>query len=380
MKAQRDRRPTQNAILRILSSFGVFSTVVATLLSSSVNHAIKTDAQQSRGRFQAVMHAEKVSVTSGIQNRSEVSELSIVHSRYGTVARPNASALRVVVAAPDEAYSAVDGVARLAARSAKVASDREAFVMLFDDPTAAIVTQGSLGGMKPSEAIGQQVFVADEESGRSVTMTIVGVSYSGAGLGDVIVGPDSFARLRADRPPDISELISFAGGVNPEGAILDLRTQIGVDIDSFEGVATEALRPQRTVAALLGQLGKVMLLGSLLTAFVIVRSALEDRRRDLASLRTFGAVDRVLRRVITTEYRHAMFTGAVVGALAAVPASWYLLNSTTPLLAVAVPIVRLIATAVLLTIVANLVLVVLATRALHGSPATILQRNATGSL
>ncbi len=376
MKAQRHRRPTQNAILRVLSSFAVFSAVVAILLSSSVDRAIKTNAQHSRGRFQAVMHAEGTAVTSGIQNRSEVSELSVWQSRFGTVAEPNSTALRVVLASPDEAYPSVDGVASLAARAAGIATDREAFVKLFEDPTAVIIERGSLGDVSPSEAIGRQLFVADEQSGRSTTMTVIGVTRSGIGLGDVIMGPEPFARLRANLPPTTSQLLAFAGGVDAESAILGVRTQLGVEIDSFEGVAAEALRPQRTVAVLLKQLAKLMLLGGLLTALVIVRTALDDRRRDLASLRTLGAVDSVLRRVITTEYRHAAFTGAIIGGLVAVPAARYLLHSTRPLLPTAVPFGTLVTFAVLLTVVANLALVVLARRALRGSPAAILHRDA----
>ena len=377
MKAQRHRRPTQNAILRVLSSFAVFSAVVAILLSSSVDRAIRTNAQHSRGRFQAVMHAEGTAVTSGIQNRSEVSELSVWRSRFGTVAEPNSTALRVVLASPDEAYSSVDGVASLAARAAGLSTDREAFVKLFEDPTAVIIEQGSLGDLSPSEAIGRKLFVADEQSGRSTTMTVIGVTRSGIGLGDVIMGPEPFARLRANLPPTTSQLLAFAGGVDTESAILGVRTQLGVEIDSFEGVAAEVLRPQRTVAVLLKQLAKLMLLGGLLTAFVIVRTALDDRRRDLASLRTLGAVDAVLRRVITSEYRHAAFTGAVVGGLVAVPAARFLLHSTRPLLPTAVPFGALVTFAVVLTVLANLALVVLASRALRGSPAAILHRDAT---
>ena len=286
------------------------------------------------------------------------------------------AALRVVLASPDEAYPSVDGVASLAARAAGIATDREAFVKLFEDPTAVIVERGSLGDVSPSEAIGRQLFVADEQSGRSTTMTVIGVTRSGIGLGDVIMGPEPFARLRANLPPTTSQLLAFAGGVDAESAILGVRTQLGVEIDSFEGVAAEALRPQRTVAVLLKQLSKLMLLGGLLTALVIVRTALDDRRRDLASLRTLGAVDSVLRRVITTEYRHAAFTGATIGGLVAVPAARYLLHSTRPLLPTAVPFGTLVTFAVLLTVVANLALVVLARRALRGSPAAILHRDA----
>ncbi len=116
-----------------------------------------------------------------------------------------------------------------------------------------------------------------------------------------------------------------------------------------------------------------------MTAFVIVRSALHDRRRDLASLRTFGAVDGVLRGIITSEYRRAGATGALVGLLAAFPATWHLLRGANPVLAMKLPVSSLVLIAIVLVVIVNVVLGVLAHLSLRGSPAAVLHADANSA-
>jgi ABC-type antimicrobial peptide transport system permease subunit len=374
-KAQQSRRPLHGLIIRVLSAFGVFSAVVSLVLSSSVQQTVTRLASNSQGRFGAVLRTDDLVIISALRNRPEVSEVAGVKSRYGSIARQNSVPIRSVVSSLDESYSAAPGVARLAARSPKAASDQQAFLMLLDNPDAVIVDRAVVPGIRPSALIGSQVFVADDESGRSATMTVVGVSESGAGLGDVLVGPQALDRLRNENPTNNSVLVSFSPGVDIDIAVAGLRTQLKGEIDSFAGVAGEQFRSQRTVASLIGQLSKIMLLGSLVTGLVIVRSALSDRRRDLASLRTFGAVDGVLRRVITSEYRHMAMVGSLVGLLVALPASWHLIGRTDPALVIAIPMLRLLVLALVLMLIANVVLTVLAHVALKGSPTAVLHAN-----
>jgi ABC-type lipoprotein release transport system permease subunit len=375
-KAQKDHRPIHTLIIRVLSAFGVFSAVVSSILSSSVQQGISKQAIDSKGRFQALVRSDDPAVVSALRNRPEISEVSVQQTRFGSLSRSRVAPVRTAIASLDESYSAAPGVARLASRSSKFPSDREAFLALLSDPALAIVSEASLHGTPAARAIGTNVFVADDDSGLSSSLTIIGVTRSTAGLGDVLIGPEALDRLRGKRPVSTSELVSFATGVDTKSAVAGLRTQLGIDVDSFAGVASEAFRSQRTVASLIGQLSRIMLLGGLLTSFVIVRSALRDRRRDLASLRTFGAVDGVLRGVITSEYRRAGALGAIVGLIAALPATLHLLNGTTPALTLAIPVVRLVVIAIVLVVIANAVLVLLAHLSLRGSPAAVLHANA----
>jgi ABC-type antimicrobial peptide transport system permease subunit len=376
-KAQQSRRPLHGSIIRVLSAFGVFSAVVSSVLSSSVQQTVTQLASNSQGRFQAVLRTDDAAMISSLRNRPEVSEVAAVQSRYGSLARPNAISVRSVVSSLDESYSAAPGVARLAARSPKATSDQQAFLMLLENPDAVIVDRAAIPGVRPAALIGSQVFVADDESGRSATMTVVGVAESGAGLGEVLVGPDALDRLRNDSPTNNSMLVSFSPGVDTDIAVSGLRTQLKGEIDSFAGLTSEQFRSQRTVASLIGQLSKIMLLGSLVTGLVIVRSALSDRRRDLASLRTFGAVDSVLRSVITSEYRRSALTGSLVGFFVALPASWHLIGRTDPALVIAIPAVRLVVLALVLVLIANVVLTALAHFALKGSPTAVLHADAS---
>jgi ABC-type lipoprotein release transport system permease subunit len=375
-KAQKDHRPIHTIIIRVLSAFGVFSAVVSSILSSSVQQGISTQAADSKGRFQAVVRSDDPAVVSVLRNRPEVSEVSVQQTRFGSLSRPGMPPVRSAIASLDESYSAAPGVARLASRSPKFPSDREAFLALLADPALAIVSEASLQGTPAAKAIGTNVFVADDDSGLSSSLTIIGVARSTAGLGDVLIGPDALDRLRGKRPVNTSELVSFATGVEPKSAVAGLRAQLGIDVESFAGVASEEFRSQRTVSSLIGQLSRIMLLGGLLTSFVIVRSALRDRRRDLASLRTFGAVDGVLRGIITSEYRRAGAGGAIVGLFAALPATLHLLNGVEPTLTIAVPVMRLVFIAIALIVIANAVLVLLAHLSLRGSPAAVLHANA----
>jgi ABC-type lipoprotein release transport system permease subunit len=375
-KGQKDHRPIHTMIIRVLSAFGVFSAVVSSVLSSSVQQGISKQALDSKGRFQALVRSDDPAVVLALRNRPEISEVSVQQTRFGSLSRPGVAPVRTAIASLDESYSAAPGVARLASRSSTFASDREAFLALLSNPESAIVSEASLHGTSSGKAIGTNVFVADDDSGLSSSLTIIGVTRSTAGLGDVLIGPEALDRLRGKRPVNTSELVSFAAGVDTKSAVAGLRTQLGIEVDSFAGVASEAFRSQRTVASLIGQLSRIMLLGGLLTSFVIVRSALRDRRRDLASLRTFGAVDGVLRAIITSEYRRAGALGAVVGLFAALPATLHLLNGTAPALTLAIPVVRLVVIGIVLVVIANAALVLLAHLSLRGSPAAVLHANA----
>ncbi len=219
VKSQKDRRPIHATIVRVLSAFGVFSAVVSSILSSSVQQGVSAQAADSKGRFQAVVRSDDPGIDVKLRNRVEVSEVSILRSRFGSLSQPGVAPIRSTLASLDESYSAAPGVARLTSRLPEYPTDREAFLALLSDPTLAMVSEASLQGLTASKAVGSPIFLADDESGLSSSMTIIGVHRSTAGLADVLIGPDALDRLRGNRPVSTSGLVSFATGVDQPSAI-----------------------------------------------------------------------------------------------------------------------------------------------------------------
>jgi hypothetical protein len=246
------------------------------------------------------------------------------------------------------------------------------FAAVLVDPSLAIVNQSVVSATPLKSLLGSKVFVTDADSGRSGTFIVAGVVGSSAGLGDVIVGPEAFDRLRGGSTVESAHLVSFVGGADAKEATASL-SALGGRAYSFSDVARESLSGVEAIARLIRQFALVSVIGSLAMGALVLASSLRDRRRDVASLRTLGASNQVLRSVLGSQYRKPVRQGSVVGALVAVVAAWRLVDRRGSGLRFSLPVAGMILAVVVLYLGWRAIVAVITRQAIGGSPAEVLQ-------
>ena len=324
---RRSSRPT------LLHSAGVASAVflltASWTLSTSLEHRVSGDVAAARGDWDVTVLSgdgdpapfERIAASPDVAAIARFSSRAVA---IGTLGDDPASA--AVLVGFDDTYSR-DRPARLARRLAGTSDDRAVYDAVLADPSLAIVDPALVPRMAGSRRVGpgDQLFVRDPSSGRSITLTVAGTMRSSVGLGAVLVSRTALDAIGPSAAPVDRGVVRLRTG--PAGAwVASHSVELGGTVRTFSAVARAEQAATRQLLALLR--GFAVLGTGLSVAASSAAAAQEVRRRgpQLATLRAVGLKrsglrDAVLRPLLRLVI-DATVVGLVLGVLGASELLW----------------------------------------------------------
>ncbi len=217
----------------------------------------------------------------------------------------------------------------LSKRSKGMASDSDAFKRLISEQGTAIVDQnlfvdGSTRLRRVS--IDETLFLLDLRTGRTLSVTVVGMARSTGTLGGVLVGPSTAGALRGAEPSADGVLISPANPTSANDRAAVHKALMGPDVtyrsidDPLDERNLDGLLVRRSLRWL-SWLGGLLVIGVLSVLFL---HSFTERRKDWAVLRSLGMSAPEIRRLAVSECLHMLIPAVTVGWLAGVIVAWRL--------------------------------------------------------
>lgn len=217
----------------------------------------------------------------------------------------------------------------LSKRSKGIASASDAFNRLISESGTAIVDQNLFvdGSTRLQRvAVGETLFLLDLRTGRTLTVTVIGLARSTGTLGGVVVGPSTAGALRGAEPIADGVLISPADPKSPNDRAAVHKALMGPDVtyrsidNPLDERNLDGLLVRRSLRWL-SLLGGMLVVGVVSVLFL---HSFAERRKDWAVLRSLGMSAPAIRRLAVSESLHMLVPAVTVGWLAGVIVAWRL--------------------------------------------------------
>ena len=312
--------------LTLASITAVLLTLTATsIASATIDSSLARDVRSVAGGWQLTANDagfldERDTPPPGIAEVATFSTARLEASRPG-----NPATATLLAYGFDRRY--VDGGAAALDRRVKgISADVDAWRATLDDPKAVIVdasripANGDGSGIKP----GDQLFLRDVGSGRSLTLVVTATLRSSAGLAPVLLGTSALGGMARDRTGPKPAVARLRAGTSVaqwrRGASADAR----VSLRTFQQAVAEHELPTIQITRILRWFLVIAAALSLVCLGALAAADLRNRVESLASLRTIGLRQRDLRRLVLTEGHVLYAEGAILGVLLGVFAVMWL--------------------------------------------------------
>lgn len=331
--------------LTLASIAAVLLTLTATsLASATIDSSLASDVRSAAGGWQltandAAVLDERDKPPVGIAEVATFSTARLEASRPG-----NPATATLLAYGFDRRY--IDGGPAALARRSKGLSIDQAWRATLNDPKSVIVdavrvpANADGSGIKP----GDQLFLRDVGSGRSLTLIVTATLRSSAGLAPVLLGTRALSGMARDETGPKPAVARLRAGTSiaqwRNGAPPNLRA----GLRTFKEAVADQELPTIQITSILRWFLLVAAVLSLVCLGTLAAADLRNRVDALAALRTVGLRRQDLRRLVLTE-GHVLFAeGAVLGvALGAFAATWLIARGLVGHQAgIAVPVVRLV--------------------------------------
>ncbi len=322
-------QPNRELLIRVATSVFVMALTAVSLLRVGLHNDSSANDRAAHGRWEGYVEASANVELDALAKSLAPSGIATGIASFNVeVTDQSGRGARVTATALQPGY-ATRGPLRLVARAKDLGTDAQVFRELANTPGTAIVDQGLFadGGTRTQRVkVGDRVFIRDLATGRSMSVTMIGVAQSAIALGHVLVSPATFGDLRgfvfaADRL-----LVAPVNQKSEADRLLLKRNlnQIGVEYSTFRESRETREADARTV---LRALGWLMWLGGVL--LICARSILavrrvSERKGEFSSLRAIGMTAQSIRRMAVNDTFQALVSAVAVGWLAGVVVAWRL--------------------------------------------------------